>query len=160
MNYAVTASFGPREPGVAFARPRASRSIVAATRAVTRERVLRAIANHLGAWDGGRRGSCEVRRRNNVMVRPPSYVPPVVRAAAPTTWRHKLSSVVSVFSTAAGALASDLEDPAAAGQPGACRPLVARLSAMGSRFVPRVSTLSLAEVEAAALRVVQRDRGR
>jgi PAS domain S-box-containing protein len=72
---------------------------------------------------------------------------------------HKMAGMVSAFSTAAGGVASELEDRAAQGQLEAARPLVARLEAMTEALLPLVSGLSLDALrEQAALREGQEDR--
>jgi CheY-like chemotaxis protein len=63
---------------------------------------------------------------------------PQLREAA-----HKLSGMLSAFSTAAGGMASDLEDHAAQGQLEGARPLVARLETMGEELVRLAGDLSL-----------------
>jgi CheY-like chemotaxis protein len=56
---------------------------------------------------------------------------------------HKLFGMVAAFSTAAGSVASDLEDQAAQGQLDDARPLVARLATMAGELLRRVDGLSL-----------------
>jgi HPt (histidine-containing phosphotransfer) domain-containing protein len=48
---------------------------------------------------------------------------------------HKLAGMVAAFSTAAGGVASDLEDHAAAGRLEEARPLVARLETMAGELL-------------------------
>ncbi len=55
---------------------------------------------------------------------------------------HKLAGIVAAFSTAAGGVASDLEDQAAQGQLEEARPLVAQLESMGQELV-RLATAGL-----------------
>jgi CheY-like chemotaxis protein len=56
---------------------------------------------------------------------------------------HKLCALLSAFSTAAGDVASDLEDRAAQGQLDEARPLVERLEAMVGELMPQVDGLSV-----------------
>jgi CheY-like chemotaxis protein/HPt (histidine-containing phosphotransfer) domain-containing protein len=56
---------------------------------------------------------------------------------------HKLAGMVAAFSTAAGGLASDLEDQAALGRLEGAHPLVARLEAMAGELVRLVGGLSV-----------------
>jgi PAS domain S-box-containing protein len=56
---------------------------------------------------------------------------------------HKLAGMVAAFSTAAGGLASDLEDQAAQGRLEGAHPLVARLEAMAEELVRLVGGLSV-----------------
>ena len=56
---------------------------------------------------------------------------------------HKLCALLSAFSTAAGDVASDLEDHAAQGRLEEARPLVEQLEAMADELVRLVSGLSL-----------------
>jgi PAS domain S-box-containing protein len=56
---------------------------------------------------------------------------------------HKLSGMVAAFSTAAGGVASDLEDRAAQGQLEEVQPLAARLETMAGELMELVSGLSL-----------------
>ena len=56
---------------------------------------------------------------------------------------HKLCGLLSVFSTAAAAVASDLEDQAAGGQLDAARLLSGRLKAMAADLVREVDGTSL-----------------
>jgi two-component system, sensor histidine kinase and response regulator len=56
---------------------------------------------------------------------------------------HNLCGMVAAFSTAAGGVASDLEDRAAQGQLEEARPLAARLEAMAEALVQLVGGLSL-----------------
>jgi hypothetical protein len=56
---------------------------------------------------------------------------------------HKLCGLLSVFSTAAAAVASDLEDQAAGGQLDAARPLSERLKTMAAVLVREVDGASL-----------------
>jgi PAS domain S-box-containing protein len=56
---------------------------------------------------------------------------------------HKLAGMVAVFSTAAGGVASDLEDCAAQGQVEAAPPLVERLEAMTQELLRLAAGLSL-----------------
>jgi CheY-like chemotaxis protein len=66
------------------------------------------------------------------------YDAPRLREAA-----HKLAGMVAAFSTAAGGVASELEDRAAQGQLDESRPLVARLEAMAEELMRLVGGLSL-----------------
>ncbi len=56
---------------------------------------------------------------------------------------HRLYGMVAAFSTAAGCVASDIEDHAARGQLEEARPLVEQLETMGQRLVRLVDGLSL-----------------
>jgi two-component system, sensor histidine kinase and response regulator len=56
---------------------------------------------------------------------------------------HKLSGMVAAFSSAAGGVASELEDQAAQGRLEEARPLVARLEAMAQELLQVVCRLSL-----------------
>src|SRR5205823_5618297 len=56
---------------------------------------------------------------------------------------HKLCGMVAAFSTAAGAVASDLEDLAALGRLDEAAPLMGRLETMAQELMERVSGLSL-----------------
>jgi HPt (histidine-containing phosphotransfer) domain-containing protein len=56
---------------------------------------------------------------------------------------HKLAGMVAAFSTAAGGVASELEDWAAQGQLAAARPLAARLATMAEELRRRAGSLSL-----------------
>src|SRR5262249_49453449 len=56
---------------------------------------------------------------------------------------HKFSALLPAFSTAAGDVASDLEDRAAQGQLDEARPLVERLEAMVGELMPQVDGLSV-----------------
>ena len=56
---------------------------------------------------------------------------------------HKLCALLFEFSTAAGDVASDLEDHAAQGRLAEARPLVERLEAMAQELLPLVGALSL-----------------
>jgi CheY-like chemotaxis protein len=56
---------------------------------------------------------------------------------------HKLCGTVAAFSTAAGAVASDLEDVAALGRLDEAAPLMVRLETMAQGLMERVSGLSL-----------------
>jgi HPt (histidine-containing phosphotransfer) domain-containing protein len=56
---------------------------------------------------------------------------------------HKLHGTLTIFSTAAGEVVSDLEDCAAAGQVEAARPLVGRLDAMIAELIREMDGLSL-----------------
>src|SRR5262249_6145015 len=56
---------------------------------------------------------------------------------------HKLSGMVAAFSTAAGGVASELEDHAAQGQLEEARPLVARLETMTGELMVLARGLSL-----------------
>jgi PAS domain S-box-containing protein len=56
---------------------------------------------------------------------------------------HKLCGIVSVFSTAAGKVASDLEDRAEEGQLDEARPLAVQLETMGQELIRAVVGLSL-----------------
>src|SRR5205823_14287124 len=54
---------------------------------------------------------------------------------------HKVCGILSAFSTAAGAVASDLEDRAAGGRLAECRPLVERLEGMARELIEQVEHL-------------------
>jgi HPt (histidine-containing phosphotransfer) domain-containing protein len=56
---------------------------------------------------------------------------------------HKMSALLSAFSTVAGNLASDLEDLAADGQLGEARPVVERLETMARELLRLAGSLSL-----------------
>ena len=56
---------------------------------------------------------------------------------------HKLYGLLSVFSTQAGSMASDLEDHAAQGQLDEARPLVRRLETMAKELIGQVDGLTL-----------------
>jgi PAS domain S-box-containing protein len=56
---------------------------------------------------------------------------------------HKLCGMVAAFSTTAAGVASDLEDKAAEGRLGECRPLVERLEAMAGELLQEVDGLSI-----------------
>jgi CheY-like chemotaxis protein len=56
---------------------------------------------------------------------------------------HKVSGIVSAFSTITGAVASDLEDQAAGGRLAECRPLVEQLEAMAQELVELAGGLSI-----------------
>jgi signal transduction histidine kinase/DNA-binding response OmpR family regulator len=56
---------------------------------------------------------------------------------------HRLYGMVAAFSTAAGCVASDLEDHAAGGELDEARPLVEQLETMGHRLIRQVDGLSL-----------------
>jgi CheY-like chemotaxis protein len=59
---------------------------------------------------------------------------------------HKLSGMVSAFSTVAGSVASDLEDQAARGQLEESRPLVERLETMAQELLRQVNGLSIKDL--------------
>jgi CheY-like chemotaxis protein len=56
---------------------------------------------------------------------------------------HKLSSMMAAFSTAAGGVASDIEDHAARGELAEARPLVERLEAMGDELMELTHRITL-----------------
>jgi CheY-like chemotaxis protein len=56
---------------------------------------------------------------------------------------HKVSGMIAVFSTAAGTVASNLEDHAAQGRLEEARPLVEQLETMGQELIRQVAGLSL-----------------
>ncbi len=56
---------------------------------------------------------------------------------------HKLCGMVAAFSTTAAGVASDLEDKAADGRLGECRPLVEQLEAMARELLQEVDGLSI-----------------
>jgi two-component system sensor histidine kinase/response regulator len=60
---------------------------------------------------------------------------------------HKLSSTVAAFSTVAGAVVSNLEDRAAAGQLDACRPLVRQLDSLAHDLINQVDGLSIESLQ-------------
>jgi hypothetical protein len=78
---------------------------------------------------------------------------PRLRGAA-----HKLCGLLSAFSTAAGGVASDLEDWAAGGRLDECRPLVERLGAMARELIEQVDGLSIEALRDQAGAAGDRDR--
>jgi CheY-like chemotaxis protein len=74
---------------------------------------------------------------------------------------HKLSGTISAFSTVAGAVASELEDLAAAGRLEDTRPVVMRLEAMMQELIGRMSGISIESLRlrAEASRAVGRPVG-
>jgi CheY-like chemotaxis protein len=63
---------------------------------------------------------------------------------------HKLCGTVAAFSTAVGAVASDLEDQAARGELEAARPLVEQLEAIARELIQQVDGLSIEALRAQA----------
>jgi HPt (histidine-containing phosphotransfer) domain-containing protein len=63
---------------------------------------------------------------------------------------HKLAGMAAAFSTAAGGVASELEDHAAQGQLEEARPLMARLETMAEELIRLVGGLSLEDLRAQA----------
>jgi hypothetical protein len=74
------------------------------------------------------------------------YIEGAVRARGPDCLVEEpdvLYALLSAFFTVAGDVASDLEERATQGQLDAARPLVQRLEAIVSEFIPQVNDLSL-----------------
>jgi two-component system, sensor histidine kinase and response regulator len=78
---------------------------------------------------------------------------PRLRVAA-----HKLCGLLSAFSTAAGGVASDLEDQAAGGRLDECRSLVEQLEVMAWELVEQVDGLSIEALQDQARAAGDRDR--
>ena len=71
---------------------------------------------------------------------------------------HKLCGTVGSFSSAAGAVASDLEDRAARGRLEEARPLVDRLEAIALELIRQVDGLSIEALRDQAGAAGDRDR--
>jgi HPt (histidine-containing phosphotransfer) domain-containing protein len=71
---------------------------------------------------------------------------------------HKLCALLSAFSTAAGEMASDLEDHAARGRLEEARPLVEQLEAMARELIRQVDGLSIEALRDQAGAAGDRDR--